>query len=343
MMTVAAEELRRQFLELLGESQRVVITCHQNPDGDAVGSVTALASMLRRAGMEVAIVAPNDFPDFLKWLPLASEIVFFDKQTEEAQKLMDNTQLLFCLDYNSPSRTGEVMETAVRECGAHKILLDHHLDPELTSYTLAFSHPEMCSTCEVLLWLAQDMGWTDGLTADEATSLYTGMMTDTGAFTYASSRPEVYEAISILLRTGIDKDKIYRRVFWVSTPDRMRLMGYLLYVKMSVMAEGRASLMTLTRQERKMFHLKNGDTEGFVNLPLEMQGMRLSIFLREDTEQKDIIRVSLRSVDDFPCNKMAVEFFNGGGHLNASGGRLRCSMEEAEEIVKAAIKKYFGN
>ena len=218
-------------------------------------------------------------------------------------------------------------------------MIDHHLEPE-PFCDLTISQPSMCSTCEVLLHVLNDMNWIDGMSTEEATSLYTGMMTDTGAFTYASTRSAIYDCISLLLKKGIDKDKIYRDVYWTCTEGKLRLMGYLLYVKMEVMKKQHAALITLTNKEYRRFPVKNGDTEGVVNLPLQIDGIRLSVFLREDTETKGKIRVSTRSVDDFPCNEMAAEFFNGGGHKNAAGGSLICSMEEAAEIVHRAIKKY---
>ena len=177
------------------------------------------------------------------------------------------------------------------------------------------------------------------MTAAAATCLYTGMMTDTGGFTYNSANPEIYEIIALLLTKGIDKDKIYRNVFHVFSTDRIRLTGYVLYEKLQFFAKNKAAVFTLTREEMKRFHFIRGDAEGLVNMPLQVKGMKLSISLREDTE-RDVVRVSLRSVDDFPCNRMAEEFFNGGGHLNAAGGRLECTVEEAEKRVKEAIEKF---
>ena len=177
------------------------------------------------------------------------------------------------------------------------------------------------------------------MTLGGATCLYTGMMTDTGGFTYNSNNPEIYEVISLLLTKGIDKDKIYRNVFHVYSIDRMRLTGYILYEKLKFYANNRASIYTLTRSEMKRFNFIRGDAEGLVNMPLQVKGMRLSISLREDTE-RDVIRVSLRSVDDFPCNKMAEAFFNGGGHLNASGGELPFPLEEAIKTAERAIEAF---
>lgn len=166
------------------------------------------------------------------------------------------------------------------------------------------------------------------------------MMCDTGAFSFNSSRPIIYEYISRLLARGIDKDQIYRNVFWTATEGRLRLQGYLLFVNMKVLHDRHTAIMTLTNEERRRFKVKNGDTEGFVNIPLTMLGMRLSIFINEDTEHPGIMKLSLRSVGDFPCDQMASRFFGGGGHKNASGGKLQCSMAEALEKVKSAIDSY---
>jgi phosphoesterase RecJ-like protein len=222
---------------------------------------------------------------------------------------------------------------------APKIMIDHHLNP--TDFCqLVISRPDMCASAEVICHLLYQLGEMEQITPDEATCIYAAMMCDTGAFTFNSNRAVVYECISHLLNRGIDKDKIYRNVFWTYSIARMRLTGYLLYVKMENLPELHASIITLTNQERKMLGIKNGDTEGIVNMPLQISGMRLSVFLSEDTEHDGVVKVSLRSVDDFPCNDMSAQFFNGGGHKNASGGKLYCSMEEAIEKVRKAIKSY---
>ena len=197
----------------------------------------------------------------------------------------------------------------------------------------------MSSTSELVFRLILQLGGFEDMTQSMATCIYTGMMTDTGGFTYNSNDPAIYEIISMLLTKNIDKDKIYRNVFNVYSADRIRLTGYILYEKLNFYANNRASVFTLTRDEMKRFNFIRGDAEGLVNMPLQVKGMRLSISLREDTE-RDVIRVSLRSVDDFPCNKMAAEFFNGGGHLNASGGELPFPLSEAIKTAERAIEAY---
>lgn len=327
-------DLRRRVIE----AERIVICAHVNPDGDAVGSSLAIMHWLARWGKQADILVPNRFPDFLRWMPGVQNIRTFTRHPDAARNLIRQAGLIFVADLNSPSRLRE-LEPEVLANPCHKVMIDHHLNPSDFCQTVV-SRPEMCATSEVLCHLLDQMGELDRATRAEAACLYTGMMCDTGAFTYASSRPEVYECICRLLRLGIDKDRIYRNVFWACSPARLRLQGYMLYEKMEVMAEWHAAVLTLTCEERARFGIKQGDTEGFVNIPLTMSGMRLSVFLSEDSETAGLIKVSLRSVDDFPCDDMAARFFGGGGHRNASGGRVMCTMDEAVARVMEAICSY---
>ena len=324
---------------LLAAARHIVITCHRGPDGDAIGSTTALASWLHRHYPEtdIHIVAPNIFPDFLKWIPGAEDILIYEGHEDEVRPVVEAADLVIMCDHGELKRMATLGDV-VRDHPTPRIMIDHHLNPEPDIADLVISRPDLSSTCEVLLRVMLEIE-PHPLTPPEATSIYTGMMTDTGAFTYASNRPEIYELISILLSCGIDKDKIYRNIFFTYSPNRMKLMGYLLYVKLDVWKKAHTSIMTFTNAERRRFGALNGDTEGFVNLPLQILGMKLSIFLREDTEHP-CIRVSLRSVDDFPCNEMAAEFFGGGGHKNAAGGEFWGTMDEAVALAKKAVQKY---
>ncbi len=339
MKGILAEEERAALKATLEGARMVVAMCHVNPDGDAIGSVCTIVAMLRSMGKEAAGITPNIFPDNLKSIEGSRELVVCNLNRERAKQLVGEADLILCMDYNSPSRVGGLLQGYVEGSTARKVMMDHHLQPE-DFCDITISHTELCSTCEVLLRVIVELGWAERLTREEAEALYVGMMTDTGAFTYASSRPEVYECVRMLLEKGVDKDKLYSAIYQTCTEGRLRLMGYLLYVKMEVMREQRAALMTMTNEEYRRFAVKNGDTEGFVNMPLQMDGVVLSIFLRQDTEEPKKIRVSTRSVGEFPCNRMAEEFFNGGGHKNAAGGSLMCRMEEAVEVAHQAIKKY---
>ncbi|MDD6584616.1 MAG: DHH family phosphoesterase [Bacteroidales bacterium] len=322
----------------IAQSSRILICAHRGPDGDAVGSSLGWAEYLRQQGKQVDIVMPTPFPDFLRWMPGSQDIRFYARHEAEAEQVIAQADLIFCLDFNGLQRLQE-MQAPVAAAQAKRIIIDHHLDPDRSIAAQVVSFPTRCSTSEIVCRLIIELGGWDALPQKAAVCLYTGMMTDTGGFTYNSNDPEIYEVISMLLTKGIDKDKIYRNVFNVYSEDRMRLTGYILYRKLRFYYNRHASIFALTREEMHRFHFIRGDAEGLVNMPLQVKGMRLSISLREDTE-RDVVRVSLRSVDDFPCNRMAEEFFHGGGHLNASGGELPFPLSEAMLTAERAIKAY---
>lgn len=324
-----------QLHSLINNAETVVLCCHVNADGDALGSMLGWAEVLRALGKEPLVVAPDQYPDYLKWLPNSDKIVRYDKRKEYVDMVLKIADLVFCLDFNTLART-DTMAAALEQSPAQKVLIDHHLEPDVDA-VLTFSHPDMSSTSELVFRLVWQMGLFEKVGKNFAVPVYCGMMTDTGGFTYNSSSPDIYFIISQLLTKRIDKDKIYRNVYHNYSEHRIRMVGYVLCHKLVVDEERHAAFYTLTRDDLKRFHYIKGDAEGLVNMPLQIKGLKLSISLREDTERDKMVWVSLRSVDDFPCNKMAEQFFNGGGHLNASGGKLQCTIDEAVEVVKRAI------
>ena len=318
-------------------ADKIVIVSHVSPDGDAIGSSLGLYHFLNTQDKNVNVIVPNAFPDFLRWMPGAKDVIVYNKYKEYADKLINEADVLCCLDFNVLSRIDE-MEEVVKNTPARKMMVDHHLYPG-DFCRITISHPEISSTSELVFRLICQLGNFGDITKEGAECIYTGMMTDTGGFTYNSNDSEIYYIISELLSKGIDKDEIYRKVFNTYSEGRLRLMGYVLYDKMQVFPEFNASLIWLSRDEQNRFQYVKGDTEGFVNIPLSMKNVCFSVFLREDTE-KDMIKVSLRSVGTFPCNQVASEFFNGGGHLNASGGEFYGKMEDAIDLFKQALVKY---
>ena len=318
-------------------ADKIVIVSHVSPDGDAIGSSLGLWHFLNSQDKTVHVIVPNAFPDFLKWMPGAKEIIQYNRYKEFADKLIMEADVICCLDFNVLSRIVE-MEEIVRVSPGRKMMVDHHLYPGDFA-RIVISHPQISSTSELVFRLICQLGNFSDITKEAAECIYTGMMTDTGGFTYNSNDREIYLIIGELLSKGIDKDEIYRNVFNTHSEGRLRLMGYVLYEKMQVFPLFNSALITLSREEQQKFQYKKGDTEGFVNMPLSMKDICFSVFLREDTE-KDMIKVSLRSVGTFPCNQVAAEFFNGGGHLNASGGEFYGPMEEAVALFKQALVKY---
>ena len=327
-----------QMNQLISNANNILITCHKSPDGDAIGATLAWAEYLTSIGKEPTMIVPDQFPDFLTWMPNSQKIVRYDKHREKCDMLFKIADLIFCLDYNTPSRVDE-MEQSLVSSPAKRVLIDHHLKPDVPA-VLTISQPEACSTCELIFRIVWQMGGFEQQTKHFAVPVYCGMMTDTGGFLYNSTRCEIYFIISQLLTKHIDKDRIYRNVYHNYSEDRIRLMGYVLYEKLVYIPKYNAAFYTLTKDELRRFHFIKGDAEGLVNIPQQIKGLKLSISLREDTDKPNIIWVSLRSVDDFPCNLMAEQFFNGGGHLNASGGRINGTMQEAIETVRKAIEAF---
>lgn len=319
------------------KAEKIVIVSHVSPDGDAIGSSLGLYHFLQTQEKTVNVIVPNQFPDFLKWMPGAKDVIIYDRYKDFADRLIREADVICCLDFNELKRI-DTMEEAVRNASARKMLVDHHLNPGNFA-DITISHPDISSTSELVFRLICRLGNFDDITREGAECIYTGMMTDTGGFTYNSNGREIYYIISELLSKGIDKDQIYRNTFNTHTEGRLRLMGYVLYEKMEIYRDFNSALIWLTKEDQRKFQYRKGDTEGFVNMPLSMQGIRFSCFLREDTE-KDMIKVSLRSVGDFPCNKVASDFFGGGGHLNASGGEVYGTMDEAISLFKQALIKY---
>ena len=323
--------------KMLDDAQNVVITCHTSPDGDAIGTSLALWEYLTRKGKNATVIVPNYFPDFLKWMNGADRILLFDRNRALSKNFFNRADLLVAIDYNEPSRLDDEA-TPFTYSRAKKLMIDHHENPDRFC-DLQISRPKLSSSSEVLFRVLDSIGELSNLNKHGAEDIYAGMCTDTGRFSYNSNDPEIFLIIAELMKKGIDKDKIVRNIYNQNTEGRYRLMGYILLEKMQIVSELHAAYYAITKEELQRFKYIKGDMEGVVNMPLEIKGTKVVIALREDTE-KEQINVSIRSVDDFPANEMAERFFNGGGHFNAAGGRLYCSLEEAIQITTDAINSY---
>lgn len=322
----SAEDIS-EFRIWLEWADRFVVTSHISPDGDAIGSSLALCQYLKSKGKNVTVVLPDRIPDFLEWLPGASDsVTYYSEDPQAAESLMADADVICCLDYNTIGRIGNVA-SSVLYSKAKKIMIDHHPYPG-DFCDVVLSHPEACSTSELIFHLICAMSGYLEMEKSVAECIYTGMMTDTGAFTYNSNSPQIFQAIGLLLDKEVDKDLIYRRVYHNYTVSRLKLQGYMLSEKMLVLRDASTALITLTEKELKKFDYRKGDTEGFVNMPLQIAGVKMSVFLRED-RQNGIIKVSIRSVGTVPCNRFAKDNYGGGGHVNASGGEFHGTMEEA--------------
>ena len=308
---------------LIESAQRIVTISHMSPDGDAVGSSLAARHLLRALGKQVTTVLPNHFPAFFGWMNGASDILIYENDNKAVQTAIVEADLVILLDLNSLKRINGV-KPLVEQSKAPKLLIDHHLDPEQFTDVIV-SYPNISSTSELLYALIVQMGWGDRIDKACAEAIYVGMMTDTGNFSYTSQQPEIYAIISELLKIGIDKDDIYRRVYTNYSEKRMRLMGYCLLNKMKIYPKQHTAVISLTKEELERFDFHVGDTEGFVNIPLSIDGINRSVFVREEEKK---VKLSFRSQGAVPVNTIAAQHFGGGGHLNAAGGESYLSIAQ---------------
>lgn len=318
-------------------ADRFVILTHMGPDGDAIGSSLALCHYLRNKGKQAVVIVPDAAPDFLTWLPGAGDIEVYSDNPDAYEDQIYKADVLCCLDFNTVGRIGKVAASFLFS-KAKKFLLDHHPYPG-ANFDLSLSHPEASSTSELVFHLICALGGYQEITLEMAQCLYTGIMTDTGALSYNSNSRSLFMAVAHLLEKGIDKDDIYRKVYHNYSESRLRLQGYVLNEKMKVIPEMSTALMTLTDEELKRFDFKKGDTEGFVNMPLQIKGIQMSAFFREDKEQ-GIIKLSFRSVGDVPCNRFSSDYFNGGGHMNAAGGEFHGTLDEAVARFNKGLEEW---
>lgn len=332
---IIAEDLIHKVQRALDTAEKIAIVVHVGPDGDAMGSSLGWWHYLMSIDKEPVVVVPTAFPNFLTWMPGADKVMIYEGNEASCEEVLNAAELIFTLDFNVPSRMAK-MEVAVMNAPAPKILVDHHLHPgDYAKVTI--SYPEISSTSELIFRLICRLGDFSKINLACAECIYTGMMTDTGGFTYNSNKPEIYTIIHELIKLGVDKDDIYRKVFNNYSADRMRLMGYALFSKMKIYPEYKAALITLTLRELQEFNFQNGDAEGLVNLPLSIDGVVFSVFMREDTDK---IKISLRSQGTFPANKVSSDLFNGGGHLNAAGGESYIGMQESVKKFEEALPNY---
>lgn len=323
-------------LELLAESRNIVITTHHKPDGDALGSSLGIYHWLKAKGHQVDVVLSSDFPNFLDWLPGREDVIIYPEAREKADLLFEKADIIFCLDYSALSRTN-LLEPIIRSATGQKWMIDHHLEPESFS-DLSLWDPTAAATAQlVYTFISEVCQDKDGINAEIATCLYTGIMTDTGSFRFRSTSSSVHRIIAELIDAGANNSNIHEQVFNSSTESRLRFLGHSLLNCLEVIPEYNTAFFALTKGDLTKFNVTTGDTEGLVNYALAIKGIRLAALFVDRTE---LIKLSLRSTGDIPCNKICRTHFNGGGHLNASGGSSHESLEATVERFKSILPEY---
>ncbi len=326
------QDLQR-LKEQLSSPKKITLIGHVSPDGDALGSTLAFSEILKQKGHETKVVYPTVYGSSLATIPGATEAIIDRENPSEARQAIAEADVLMLMDFNEPKRLEELAET-VLEAPGFKVLIDHHLDP--SPFTdLCFSYTFMSSTSHLLFTLLDAIGWRDTINKTAAECIYTGMMTDTGNFSYNSENPAIYETISFLLECGIEKDKIADRIMRSYSIDRLRLTAHILGNNMTILPEYKTAIVTVSRAEKGEFNYQVGDTEGVVNEPLNAKEIEFSIFLHE---MNKYTKVSMRSKGEFPVNEFASKFFNGGGHKNASGAEVFDNLKNTLALVKSAVR-----
>lgn len=331
---ISAEKIEK-LREAILLHNNIVITSHVSPDGDAIGSSLGLYHLLRKLNKQVTVVMPDMVPRNLHFLSGMRYVVVYTQQPEKACDIIAKADMIFSLDYNALHRIDK-LSSVVAESKAYKVLIDHHLDPE-PFCDLTISHPEISSTCELIFRVIWQMGHYRILGRSSAEAIYTGMMTDTGNFTYNSNQPEIYNIIAQLVKKRIDKDQIYTLACNTQTANKLLLNSYAICNKMELFPEYGAAMIYLTREEMASYNFQKGDCDGLVNVPLSIKGIYFSVFIRED---KEYIKISLRSQGDFAVNTIASEHFGGGGHMNAAGGEFYGTLEEAIAKFREVLPLY---
>lgn len=320
----------------LKEPQKIVLSAHASPDGDTIGSCLALYHYLVQFGHQVKVISPNVAPGFLQWLPSYEHLIIYDTDPLSVKKEIEAAELIFAVDYNAFHRTGKGMDSLLENASATKFLIDHHPNPDEV-FDARISDTSASSTAELVFRFIEDLGHLEKINKDVAESLYVGLLTDTGSFSFSINSDKPYKMAAFLFNTGIDLQAINQRIYSAFTEGRLRLTGYAISEKLVVNNDYRFAYISLSKEELDRFNHQVGDTEGLVNYALGIENIVTAVLL---TEKEGKIRVSFRSKGSFAVNKIAQEYFEGGGHRNAAGGNSFLSMEETIQKLNKIIPQY---
>lgn len=326
----------KQLNEFIHSAESIVITAHKSPDGDSIGSSLALYHYLIQEHDNVMICHPDKAPDFLHWMKGFDEIKTWEENRDDVSTAIKNADVIFCLDYNSPGRIGQ-MDPILAKANAKKVMIDHHRDPAEDFVDLMFSNPNICSTAQLIFELISYRNDLSKINTAINEAIYTGLITDTGSFRFSSVTPRTHEIAAFLIQNGLHHSKVHKLIFDNNTENRIRLTSYAMLEKLVVKREFQTAYISLNQNELDRFSAQKGDTEGLVNKALALQGVQMAVFFKESD---GIIKISFRSSGTIPVNDLARNHFGGGGHLNASGGKHVGSMDDAIEKFVTILPKF---
>jgi len=325
-----------ELKEILTQPQKIVITTHHKPDGDALGSSLGLYHYLKQQQHEVTVITPTDYPYFLQWMPGNDNVIIYTEKKERSAELVQEASLIFCLDFNSLSRINDLGEL-VKSSEAKKIMIDHHLDPENFDDFRLWDTMASSAAQLVYVFITELLGDKNSIKPEIATCLYTGIMTDTGSFRFPTTTSNVHRISADLIDLGADNATIHQLVYDHASENRLRFLGYCLSSKLEILPGYNTALITVTREEMHRFNVVTGDTEGIVNYALSINDIRLAAFI---IERKDKVKISLRSSGTFPANEICKDHFHGGGHRNAAGGQSEDTLQHVVHQFKTLLPEY---
>jgi bifunctional oligoribonuclease and PAP phosphatase NrnA len=320
---------------LLDQPRKVVIIMHQKPDADAMGSSLGLFHFLKRLGHEPVVISPTNWADWLKWMPGCGGVIDYEYSTDKAIAVLDQAQWVFCLDFNTLARTRH-MAARLRKIPVTKVLIDHHQQPEAEYFEYGVSNTDKSSTCEMVYDFIVGSGHAGLIDIDIAACLYAGVMSDTGSFRFPGASAAVHRMVAALKDTGLNHTQIHENLFDNFLENRLRFTGFVLQNRMEVFYEHNAALIAIPWKDLVRYEIKTGDTEGLVNYPLSIQGIRMAALIIDRDEE---VKCSFRSKGDFDVNVFARKYFEGGGHVNAAGGRSSETLELTVQRFVHALKE----
>ena len=332
------ENQLEQLKQWLDKPAAVVIIPHKNPDGDAMGSCLAWQGILNQLGHSTTVIAPNDYPTFLHWLPGHDSVLIYENNQEVADKLIAAADMVFTLDFNTLKRIDQ-MGVRVSESSAKKIMIDHHQEPDDFA-DIMFSNPAIGSTCEFVFQIIEGLGLVQNINKDIASSLYTGIVTDTGSFRFPSVTAATHRAVATLIDAGANHSQIHEKMKDNGRPDRLKLLGIALN-NMIFIIKYRTAYITLSQDELDACNYQKGDTEGFVNYGLSVAGIEMAVLMTE-SKKENMIKISFRSKGDLAVNLFAKTYFEGGGHINAAGGKSNKSLQETEAYFLKSLATFLS-
>lgn len=325
----------QELFPLLSQPKKVVIVMHQKPDADAMGSSLGLFHFLTGLGHSVTVISPTNWAEWLKWMPACNEVIDYEYNTDKGNIVLDQAEWVFCLDFNTLSRTRS-MAGKLKKLDCTRILIDHHQQPETERFAYGISDTDKSSTCEMVYDLIVGSGHGDRINRDMAACLYAGVMTDTGSFRFPGASAAVHRMVAVLKDTGLNHTKIHENLFDNFLETRLRFIGYVLQSRMDIFYEYNAALISIPWKDLVRYEIKTGDTEGLVNYPLSIQGIKMAALIIDRDEE---IKCSFRSKGEFDVNTFARKYFEGGGHFNAAGGHSSGTLEQTVQRFISAIKE----